>query len=76
MRPSGRKMIAVISTRPNAISWALLNARSTSWTPTRRPAPSTAPHTEPSPPTTTMLKCTTIWKRSNPSGATKLSVAE
>ena len=68
--------MAIISTRPKAISWALLNVRSASWTPTRSPAPSTAPHTEPSPPTTTMAKCTTIWKRSKPSGATKLSVAE
>src|SRR2546421_7101487 len=76
MRPSGRKMMHAISSRPKAISCAPLNARSASCSPMSSPAPSTEPHTEPRPPTTTMLNCTTIWKRSKPSGATKLRMAE
>src|SRR5213593_264495 len=76
MRPSGRKTMHAISRSPKAISCPPLNARSASWSPTSSPAPITEPHTAPSPPTTTMLNCTTIWKRSKPSGATKLRIAE
>ena len=39
------------------------------------PAPSTEPVIEPSPPTTIIAFCSTIWNRSKPSGATKLSIA-
>src|SRR5581483_1117637 len=74
--PPRMKSTKTTRSAPNTISCRPLKARKTSSSTMITPAPSTEPTTEPSPPTTIIALCSTIWKRSKPSGATKLSIAE